>query len=57
MPVDLGGLPADYIKLNKLLNKESNKSKFNPRTDKEFSRMMKKSKRKMIRFLDLIKNR
>ena len=33
MPVDLGGLPADYIKLNKLLNKESVKSKFNPRTD------------------------
>ena len=33
MPVDLGGLPIDYIELNTLLNKESVKSKFNPKTD------------------------
>ena len=33
MPVDLGGLPIDYIKLNTLLNKESVRSKFNPKTD------------------------
>ena len=32
MPVDLGGLPADYIALNNLLNKESVKSKFTPKT-------------------------
>jgi dTDP-4-amino-4,6-dideoxygalactose transaminase len=33
MPVDLGGLPVDYIALNRLVNRESVKSKFNPRTD------------------------
>ena len=33
MPVDIGGLPVDYIALNNLLNKESVKSKFNPKTD------------------------
>ncbi len=33
MPVDLGGLPINYIKLNSLLNKESVKRKFNPKTD------------------------
>ena len=33
MPVDLGGLPVDYIALNKLLSKECVKSKFNPKTD------------------------
>ena len=33
MPVDLGGLPVDYISLNKLLSKESVTSKFNPKTD------------------------
>ena len=33
MPVDLGGLPVDYISLNKLLSKEIVKSKFNPKTD------------------------
>jgi dTDP-4-amino-4,6-dideoxygalactose transaminase len=33
MPVDLGGLPVDYITLNSLLNKESVRSKFNPKTD------------------------
>ena len=33
MPVDLGGLPVDYIALNTLLNKESVRSKFNPKTD------------------------
>ena len=33
MPVDLGGLPVDYNALNILLNKESVKSKFNPKTD------------------------
>lgn len=33
MPVDLGGLPINYTKLNNLLNKESVKSKFNPKTD------------------------
>lgn len=38
MPVDLGGLPADYISLNSLLNKESVRCKFNPKTD--FQRKM-----------------
>ena len=33
MPVDLGGLPADYIKLKELLNKKSVKNKFNAKTD------------------------
>jgi dTDP-4-amino-4,6-dideoxygalactose transaminase len=33
MPVDLGGLPVDYIALNRLVNRESVKSKYNPRTD------------------------
>ena len=33
MPVDLGGLPVDYVALNSLLSKESVKSKFNPKTD------------------------
>ena len=33
MPVDLGGFPADYISLNKLLSNESIKRKFNPKTD------------------------
>jgi dTDP-4-amino-4,6-dideoxygalactose transaminase len=33
MPVDIGGLPIDYIALNKLLNKESVRSKFTPKTD------------------------
>ena len=33
MPVDVGGLPIDYIALNKLLNKESVRSKFTPKTD------------------------
>jgi dTDP-4-amino-4,6-dideoxygalactose transaminase len=33
MPVDLGGLPIDYIALNNLLNKESIKRKFTPKTD------------------------
>jgi dTDP-4-amino-4,6-dideoxygalactose transaminase len=33
MPVDLGGLPANYIKLMKLLNKKSVKNKFNAKTD------------------------
>lgn len=33
MPVDLGGLPIDYIKLNSILSKESIKRKFNPKTD------------------------
>lgn len=33
MPVDLGGLPVDYISLDKLLSKESVRSKFNPKTD------------------------
>ena len=33
MPVDLGGLPIDYIALNNLLNKESIKSKFTPKTE------------------------
>ena len=32
MPVDIGGLPVDYIALNNLLNKESVKSKFTPKT-------------------------
>ena len=33
MPVDLGGLPVDYLALNSLISKESVKCKFNPRTD------------------------
>lgn len=33
MPVDLGGLPADYIALNDLLLKKSIKNKFIPKTD------------------------
>lgn len=33
MPVDVGGLPANYVALNKLLDKESVRSKFNPKTD------------------------
>ncbi len=33
MPVDLGGLPADYIALNNLLNCEKIKSKFKPKTN------------------------
>ena len=33
MPVDLGGLPVDYISLMNLLNKESVKRKFNPKTE------------------------
>ena len=33
MPVDLGGLPIDYIALNSLLSKESVVSKFHPKTD------------------------
>ena len=33
MPVDLGGLPIDYIALNSLLSKENIRSKFNPKTD------------------------
>lgn len=33
MPVDLGGLPADLIALNRLLSKESVLTKFNPKTD------------------------
>ena len=33
MPVDLGGLPIDYIALNSLLNKESVRGKFIPKTD------------------------
>lgn len=33
MPVDLGGLPVDYIALNSLLNKESILTKFSPKTD------------------------
>ena len=33
MPVDLGGLPIDYIALNNLLNKDSVKNKFTPKTD------------------------
>ena len=33
MPVDLGGLPADYIALNKLLISDSIRSKFNAKTD------------------------
>ena len=32
MPVDLGGLPIDYIALNKLLKKGSVKNKFTPKT-------------------------
>ena len=33
MPVDLGGLPIDYIALNSLLSKERVVSKFHPKTD------------------------
>ena len=33
MPVDLGGLPADYIALNNLLSKENVLAKFNPKTE------------------------
>tara|TARA_Y100001958_G_C21247059_1_gene577998 strand:+ start:6192 stop:7418 length:1227 start_codon:yes stop_codon:yes gene_type:complete len=33
MPVDLGGLPADYISLNNILNSDSVRNKFNPKTD------------------------
>ena len=33
MPVDLGGLPIDYIALNNLLNKEIVKRKFIAKTD------------------------
>ena len=33
MPVDLGGLPVDYIALNKLLNKKSIRANFSPKTD------------------------
>ena len=33
MPVDLGGLPVDYIALNRLLSKKNVKSKFNPKTE------------------------
>ncbi|MDB4410306.1 DegT/DnrJ/EryC1/StrS family aminotransferase [bacterium] len=33
MPVDLGGLPADYVALNDLLNKESVRTKFTAKTD------------------------
>ena len=33
MPVDLGGLPVDYIALNELLNKVSVSKKFNPKTE------------------------
>ncbi len=33
MPVDLGGLPIDYIALNNLLCKESVRSLFSPKTD------------------------
>ena len=33
MPVDVGGLPIDYVALNKLLNKDSIRSKFIPKTD------------------------
>ena len=33
MPVDLGGLPVDYIALNSLLSKESILTKFSPKTD------------------------
>ena len=33
MPVDLGGLPVDYVALNNLLNKENIRTKFNPKTD------------------------
>ena len=32
MPVDLGGLPADYIRLHNLLNKDSVKTKFTAKT-------------------------
>ena len=32
MPVDLGGMPIDYIALNKLLKKDSVKNKFTPKT-------------------------
>ena len=33
MPVDIGGLPADYIALKNLLEKESIKRKFTPKTN------------------------
>ena len=33
MPVDLGGLPVDYLALTNLLNQESVRSIFNPKTD------------------------
>ena len=33
MPVDLGGLPVDYIALNSLLNRECVLTKFNAKTD------------------------
>ena len=33
MPVDLGGLPVDYVALNNLLNKENIRTRFNPKTD------------------------
>ena len=33
MPVDLGGLPADYIALNNLLNKDRIKNNFSPKTN------------------------
>ena len=33
MPIDLGGLPVDYIALNALLNKVSVSKKFNPKTE------------------------
>ena len=32
MPVDLGGLPIDYISLNKLLNKDNIRDEFTPKT-------------------------
>ncbi len=32
MPVDIGGLPSDYVALKNLLNKKSVKNKFNPKT-------------------------
>lgn len=33
MPVDLGGLPADYKSLNKIVNSKKIKNQFNPKTD------------------------
>lgn len=33
MPVDLGGMPVDYIALNSIINKESVKNNFIPKTD------------------------